>query len=109
LTFTKFSKEYDKVFNIALISLGFYILFAFNHVIDSVFYGIGKTQYMLFQSILINAFFYGGLFILYRMGIYQPSLILIVLTFATGIALDAIVTFAMFRWMLKRRAIRVVW
>ncbi|MFZ2901017.1 MAG: MATE family Na+-driven efflux transporter [Saprospiraceae bacterium] len=102
-------EEYGKVFNIALISLGFYVLFAFNHVIDSVFYGIGKTQYMLFQSILINVVFYGGLFILYSMGFYQPSLNLIVLTFASGIALDAIVTFAMFRWMVKRRAIRLVW
>lgn len=102
-------EEYGKVFNIALISLGFYVLFAFNHVIDSVFYGIGKTQYMLFQSILINVVFYGGLFIIYRLGIYQPSLTNIALTFALGIALDSIVTFVMFRWMVKRRAIRLVW
>jgi Na+-driven multidrug efflux pump len=102
-------EEYEKVFQIALISLGFYVLFAFNHVIDSVFYGIGKTQYMLFQSILINVFFYGGLFALYTMGIYQPTLPLIVLTFATGIGLDSILTFVMFRWVVRRREIRLVW
>lgn len=102
-------EEYGKVFNIVLISLGFYVLFAFNHVIDSVFYGIGKTQYMLFQSIVINVVFYGGLFILYSMGVYQPSLNLIVLTFASGIALDAVVTFVMFRYVVKRRGIGIVW
>ena len=52
-----------KVFNIVLISLGFYILFAFNNVIDSIFYGIGKTNYMLFQSIIVNTLLYGTLFI----------------------------------------------
>ena len=31
-----------------------YVLFSFNTVTDSVFYGVGKTKYMAFQSVITN-------------------------------------------------------
>lgn len=96
------------IFKIALLSLVFYITFAYNNVIDSIFYGIGKTNYMLFQSIVINTFFYGTLYILYVNGIYKPTLELIALMFAGGIAFDSLLTFVMFSWMLKRRSIKIL-
>jgi hypothetical protein len=100
--------DYEAVFEIVINSVGFYVLFAYNNVIDSIFYGIGKTSYMLFQSLVINTIFYGTLYLLYRLGIYQPTLILIAIMFATGTALDSILTYVMFGWMLKRREILLV-
>ncbi|MCK9330625.1 MAG: multidrug transporter, partial [Candidatus Cloacimonetes bacterium] len=100
--------NYQDVFYIALISVGFYALFAFNNVIDSIFYGIGKTKYMLFQSVIINTVFYGFLFILYITKIYQPTLVLIAIMFATGTALDSILTYGMFAWMLKKKNIKLL-
>jgi len=97
-----------EIYQIAIISLIFYILFAFNNVIDSIFYGIGKTSYMLFQSIVINAVYYGALYILYVTGIYKPTLELIALMFAGGIAFDSILTYFMFAWMLKKRSIKIM-
>lgn len=99
--------NYDDVFYIAIISVGFYVLFAYNNVIDSIFYGIGKTNYMLFQSIVINTIFYGGAFILYVTGIYHPTLIAIALMFAGGTAADSILTYFMFAWMLRKRGIQI--
>lgn len=99
--------NYNDIFNITLVSLGFYVLFAFNNVIDSIFYGIGKTKYMLFQSVIINTLFYGTLFVLYLADIYQPTLMLIAIMFAAGIALDSLLTYGMFIWMLKKRNIKL--
>ena len=99
--------NYQDVYQIAIISVGFYVLFAFNNVIDSIFYGIGKTKYMLFQSVVINTIFYGGLFILYATGVYQPSLILIAIMFASGTALDSLLTYGMYVWMLKKKKINL--
>ena len=62
----------DVIFHLVMISLPFYILFAYNNIIDSIFYGIGKTEYMLFQSVFVNVTFYGTLFILFQKGIYVP-------------------------------------
>lgn len=110
-SFIKYVMNIDNaqgIFRIALISLAFYITFAYNNVIDSIFYGIGKTNYMLFQSILINSIFYGTLFILYINGVYKPTLELIALMFAGGIAFDSLLTYGMFYWMLKKRSIKLI-
>lgn len=92
-----------EVYVLALISLGFYILFAFNNVIDSIFYGLGKTNYMLFQSLVINILYYGLMFILYATGVYEPTLIKIALMFAGGTAMDSVLTYFIFWWMLKKK------
>ncbi len=100
--------NYQDVYFIVLISIGFYVLFAYNNVIDSIFYGIGKTSYMLFQSLVINIVFYGTAFILYITGVYEPTLIKIALMFAIGTALDSILTYGMFVWMLRKRNIKIL-
>lgn len=100
--------NYEDVFFIAIISVGFYVLFAYNNVIDSIFYGLGKTNYMLFQSLIINTLFYGAAFILYQTGVFVPSLTLIALMFATGTALDSILTMGMYVWMLREQNITIL-
>ena len=99
--------NYEDVYFIVFISIWFYVLFAFNNILDSIFYGRGKTSYMLFQSLTINILFYGSMFILYRMGIYKPTLFSISLMFGTGIALDSILTFFIFAWMIKKENIKL--
>lgn len=99
---------YEDVYQIALISLGFYVLFAFNNVIDNIFYGLGRTDYMLYQSVIVNTLFYGTLFILFQFGVYQPNLILIALMFASGIAIDAVITVVIFIWMLKKNKLNII-
>ena len=76
-------------------------------MIDSIFYGTGKTNYMLYQSVVINGVFYGTLFVLYVTDIYKPSPELIALMFAGGIAFDSLLTYGMFVWMLGRRKLKI--
>lgn len=87
----------DVVFRLSLISLAFYVTFAFNNIADSVFYGSGRTDLMLYQSLLVNTVFYGGLFVLYQMGFYRPTLVGIAVMFGVGIAIDSAITFLMYR------------
>ncbi len=100
--------NYKDVHFIVLISVGFYVLFALNNVIDSIFYGLGKTNLMLFQSLVINTVFYGLMFILFQTGVFQPNLTLIALMFATGTALDSILTMILYAIMLKREKINIL-
>lgn len=100
--------EYEIVFNIVLIQTGFYLTFLFNSCIfDSTFYGLGKTKYMLIQSICIDAFYYGIMFILYITGVFVPSLIGISLMFGIGMALDFIPTMILYRYVLKKKNIKI--
>lgn len=95
-------KDSDIVFHIAIISIGFYILFAYNNIIDSIFYGLGRTELLLTQSIAINTLFYGTLFVLFKQNKFIPTLENITLVFGTSIGLDSILTFSLF-WYLKKK------
>ncbi len=54
--------DVEKLFKLVLILLGFYVLYAFQNVCDSIFYGLGKTNYMLFESVVTNTIYYGTAF-----------------------------------------------
>ena len=95
-------EDSDVVTHLVLISLVFYVLFAYNNVIDSIFYGLGKTNYMLFQSLVINIVYYGLMFVLYVTKIYVPTLDKIALMFAGGTALDSVLTYFIYIWMVKK-------
>ena len=100
--------DVDKLFELVMVLLGFYMLYAFQNVFDSTFYGLGKTNYMLFESVVTNTIYYGGAFILYLCGVWQPSLIGIALLFGIGNAFDAIVSLIAYAFLLKRKKIDIL-
>ena len=92
----------DVIFRLSLVSLIFYITFAYNNVIDSIFYGRGRTDLMLYQSLIVNTVFYGSAFLLNRAGLFIPDLTGIAVMFGLGIFLDSIITFAMYQRFKKQ-------
>ena len=69
-----------------------YILLALNLVTDSIFYGVGKTQYQAYQAIITNGSVYVIAFILYLTNIWSPSFTSILILFGIGILVDSILT-----------------
>ena len=69
-----------------------YVLFSFNTVTDSVFYGLGKTHYMAWQSFLTNGTVYLIAFLLYAGGVWQPTFEGVMTLFALGILVDSFLT-----------------
>ena len=100
--------DVDKLFKLVMVLLGFYMLYAFQNVFDSTFYGHGKTNYMLFESVVTNTIYYGIAFILYLCGVWQPTLIGIALLFGIGNAFDAIVSLVAYVFLLKKKKINVL-
>lgn len=100
--------DVDKLFELVMVLLGFYMLYAFQNVFDSTFYGLGKTNYMLFESVVTNTLYYGTAFILYLYGVWTPSLIGIALLFGIGNAFDAIVSLAAYLYLLKKKKINIL-
>ena len=100
--------DVDKLFELVMVLLGFYMLYAFQNVFDSTFYGLGKTNYMLFESVVTNAIYYGGAFILYLCGVWEPTLIGIALLFGIGNAFDAIVSLIAYAFLLKKNKINIL-
>ncbi|MDE2718861.1 MAG: MATE family efflux transporter [Chloroflexota bacterium] len=69
-----------------------YVLFSFNTVMDSVFYGIGRTKYMAYQSIVTNGTVYLAAFLLYLSDIWDPTFEGLMMLFALGILVDTFFT-----------------
>ena len=100
--------DVDKLFKLALVLVVFYVPYAFQNVFDSIFYGLGKTNYMLFESVITNTVYYGTAFILYITGIWSPSLIGIALMFGIGNFFDSIVSLCAFQYLLKKEKINIL-
>ncbi len=103
----KFS-DVNKLFELVMVLFGFYVLYAIQNVFDATFYGLGKTHYMLFESIVTNSIYYGIAFILYVTGVWTPSLIGIALLFGIGNAFDTIVSLGAYWFLLRRNHINIL-
>lgn len=100
--------EVQKLFELVMVLLGFYVLFAIQNVFDATFYGLGKTHYMLFESIVTNSIYYGIAFVLYKIGVWQPTLIGIAFLFGIGNAFDTIVSLGAYWFLLKKQNINIL-
>jgi len=69
-----------------------YILLALNLVTDSIFYGVGKTQYQAYQAIITNGTVYVVAFLVYLSNLWRPSFNSILILFGIGILVDSILT-----------------
>ncbi len=95
-------QDVDQLFSLVMLLLGFYILFAYQNIFDATFYALGKTNYMLFQSIVTNTVYYGAAYICYNLNLWTPTLNTIALLFGFGMAFDSIVTYVAYKYMIKK-------
>lgn len=94
--------DVNRLFRLVLLLLGFYVLYAFQNVFDATFYALGKTNYMLFESIATNTIYYGTTYLLYQFELWTPTLTGIALLFGFGIAFDSVVSLGAYLCLLKR-------
>ena len=84
-----------------------YVLFSFNTVTDSVFYGIGKTRYMALQSVITTGTVYLVAFALYTAGMWVPTFEGVMWLFFYGIVVDSGLTlFFLWRVAYKGQPVR---
>lgn len=100
--------DVDKLFELVMVLFGFYVLYAIQNVFDTTFYGLGKTHYMLFESIVTNSIYYGAAFVLWKCGVWTPSLIRIALLFGIGNAFDTIVSAVAYWFLLMKHHINIL-
>lgn len=98
---------YETVCYIVLIQSAFYIFYIFNCICDGTIYGRGKTVYMLIESIFTNGLFYVTMYVLWRVGIFVPTLTSISFMFGIGMAIDLIPTLGCYVYLLKKEKVIV--
>jgi len=97
--------DVEKLVSLVLLLIGFYVLYAVQNVFDATFYALGKTNYMLFESVVTNTVYYGIAFGLYATGIWVPTLTGIALLFGIGNAFDSVVSLCAYVFLLRKQRI----
>lgn len=88
--------DYEKLFRLVMVLIGFYVLYALKNICESIFYGLGKIHYKLFQTMITNFVYYGICLALYLAGVFTPTLQSVAIMFGCGLAFDAIVSYCAF-------------
>lgn len=74
----------ERIFEIVVKNLGFYIAYALSQIPDAIFVGMGKTKYNAINSLICNIVYYGIWFILYQTGTVIMTMDMIILMFGLG-------------------------
>ena len=100
--------DIDKLFKLVMVLIGFYVLYALQNIFDATFYGLGKTNYMLFESVVTNIIYCGICFVLYLTKVWEPTLLGIALMFGIGNAFDSVVSAVAYGYLLKKYNINIL-
>lgn len=65
-----------------------FIFFSFNNAMDSLFIGVGKTQYVFYQSLVTNLVIYFIPWVLYLSKTIQPTYWLVIGLYISGMLVD---------------------
>lgn len=72
------------ILNIVLKLLPFYVFYLFAALFDNIFYGLGKTQFNMIISIIVNIGYYGIIYILFKQNFFILNLNFIIYMFGFG-------------------------
>ena len=74
----------DRIFEIVIKNLGFYVAYALSQIPDAIFVGMGKTKYNAINSLICNIIYYGIWFIFYQTKVVIMSMDMIIIMFGVG-------------------------
>lgn len=85
-------ENYKEVFTITLKLFPFYIAYALTVIPDNIFIGLGKTNYNLINSLIINLGYYGIFYIFYKSGLLIMNMNTIILMFGFGMVVHLVIS-----------------
>lgn len=74
----------ERIFEIVVKNLGFYIAYALCQIPDAIFVGMGKTKYNVINSLFCNIVYYGIWFLLWKTGTVVMNMDMIIVMFGVG-------------------------
>ncbi|MBR7152920.1 MAG: hypothetical protein IKD00_04170 [Candidatus Methanomethylophilaceae archaeon] len=72
------------ILNVLYKLVPFYVFYAFSVVLQGVLISVGRTDYLLMESAVVNLVYYGIMYGLYLMGVFEASLDFAIILFGFG-------------------------
>lgn len=86
------SVDDDKIWYIVILSVPFYLTYIVSAFLDAWFISKGKTQYAMYISLFVNIVYYGIVYILFRLDIFNMNMNFIILMFGFGMLVHMILS-----------------
>lgn len=94
----------EEIFLITARLMPFYVAYALCVVIDSIFVGLGKTKYLVVNSLIVNAAYYGIFYVLYKADALTMTMNTIILMFGFGMVVHLFVSLVEEKCFLRKEA-----
>ena len=96
----------ERIFEIVVKNLGFYVAYALSQIPDAIFVGMGKTKYNAITSLICNIGYYGIWFILYITNVVTMSMDMIIIMFGVGNVVHWVVSIIEEKIFLRRELVK---
>ncbi len=96
----------ERIFEIVVKNLGFYVAYALSQIPDAIFVGMGKTKYNAINSLICNIGYYGIWFILYITNVVTMSMDMIIIMFGVGNVVHWVVSIIEEKIFLRRELVK---
>ena len=88
------SNDPSAIVGILYLSVPFYVAYAYSVILQAILISVGLTRYIFYECLIVNFVYYGIVYGLYLVGVFEASLEFVILMFGVGLivslALDVI-------------------
>ena len=86
---------------ILYMSVPFYVAYAYSVILQSVLISVGLTRYVFYECLIVNFIYYGIVYGLYLIGVFEATLEFIILMFGIGLVVCLAIDTAFFLYSAK--------
>jgi len=91
----------DDVLGILYKSVPFYVAYAFSTVIQAVLISVGKTNLIFYECLFVNFVYYGIVYGLYLIGVFEASLDFVIYMFGIGLIVCLVIDAMLYLYSMR--------
>ena len=90
------AEDPSAITHILYLSVPFYVAYAYSVILQAVMISVGKTRYIFYECLIVNFVYYGIVYGLYLMGVFEATMEFAILMFGVGLVVCLVLDVAFY-------------
>ncbi|MBQ3735756.1 MAG: hypothetical protein II855_02365 [Candidatus Methanomethylophilaceae archaeon] len=95
------AEDPSAITHILYLSVPFYVAYAYSVILQAVMISVGKTRYIFYECLIVNFVYYGIVYGLYLMGVFEATMEFAILMFGVGLVVCLVLDVAFYVYSIK--------
>lgn len=95
------AEDPSAITHILYLSVPFYVAYAYSVILQAVMISVGKTRYIFYECLIVNFVYYGIVYGLYLMGVFEATMEFAILMFGVGLVVCLVLDVAFYVYSMK--------